>query len=156
MATLVSCDTDSSVPKDKIVNLEDYWDHPKSPKVPRNEDPVNGGFEDEFNCSFDIHSSESDSADAKEPTLGTFSGEGFQPDLVERELPHSAEIAGPSEIDVPSHCKRCLPSADEPDSQHYHHHIRRKNPYALTRDDLSPGMCAFLTAVKKFFMQKVN
>ena len=157
MASLVSYDTDNSVPEDEVVTLEDNWDYPKSPKVPRIEDPE---YEDEdaSTISFDIHSSESDSADAKEPTptLGTFNGEGFQPDLGERELPNSAEIAGPSEIDVPSQCERRTPSADEPDSDHYHHHVKRKNPYALTRDDLSSGMRVFLTAVKTFFTQKVN
>ena len=105
MASLVSYDTDSSVPKDEVVILEDNWDHPRSPKVPRTEGLEYGGFEDESTISLDIHSSESDSADAKEPTLGTFNSEGFQPDLGERKLPNSAEIPGPSEIDVPSQCE---------------------------------------------------
>ncbi len=158
MASLVSYDSDNSFPEDDVVILDDDddWRQQHSPKVPRvEEQPSNGGgLEDEVNSAFDDYGSEYDSGDLREPKLSTFNGEGFQPDLEERELPNSAEIAArPSESNIPSECQSRLPSPDKPDGNHHH---QKKNPYALTRNDLNPGMRVFLAAVKTFFTQKVN
>ena len=147
MACLVSYDSSNSLSDDDVTVLEDST----SSKKQRCDDVLAGHEPDDVFVP-EICSAQSDDEEVGQPALRRFGGEGFDPDLPECELSDSAETAGPPEVGNVSERDSCLSLSNGT----LGHRPGKKNPYALSQDDLDPGMRVFLRAVRQFFTQKVN
>lgn len=146
MACLVSYDSSISLSDDDATVLED------SPSSKKQRCDALAGHEPEDVSVPEICSAESDLEEVGQPALRRFGGEGFDPNLPECELSDGAETAGPPEVGNVSERDSCLSLSNGTLS----HRPGKKNPYALSQDDLDPGMRVFLRAVRQFFTQKVN